>query len=66
MTSCIPAKDTAVYIPVLRGPPTLQLTVKPNADDIAVTALREIQRVTFDKRVRLIADAALALIERGG
>jgi hypothetical protein len=29
-------------------------------------ALRRIQEVTFDKRARLIADAALAKIERGG
>jgi hypothetical protein len=38
----------------------------PNSGDIAMRALQRIQEVTFDKRARLIADAALAKIERGG
>jgi hypothetical protein len=38
----------------------------PNSGDIALVALREIQRVTFDKRARLIADGALDRIDRGG
>jgi hypothetical protein len=60
--------DVCTSIDVLLGHrlPWNFVAAVPTSGDIAMRALQRIQEVTFDKRARLIADAALAKIERGG